>query len=59
MIQNEYYRTRSDGVRLYRTWSDLNMMILREDGQMFGDAIDVETSGHTYTETDAPIDELE
>ena len=55
MIRTEYNKTRSDGVKLYRTYSDLNMMI-RKDGteEIYSEAIDVEGSGYTYTETDIP-----
>lgn len=55
MIRTEYNKTRSDGVKLYRTYSDLNMMI-RKDGteEIYSEAIDVEDSGYTYTETDIP-----
>ena len=58
MIRTEYNKTRSDGVKLYRTYSDLNMMI-RKDGteEIYSEAIDVEDSGYTYTETDIPIDD--
>lgn len=48
---------RKDGVKLYRTYSDKNMMI-QKDGteKLYGEAIDVENSGFTYTETDIPIE---
>lgn len=57
MIKTEFYKTRDDGVDLYRTYSDRNMMI-QKDGteQMYDEAIDVENSGYTYTETDIPIE---
>ena len=57
MIVNEFYMTRSDGVNLYRTYSDQNMMI-QKDGtdEVYSEAIDVENSGFTYTETDIPIE---
>ncbi len=35
------------------TYSDKYLLIKREDGQLFGDAMDVEP--HTYTETDERI----
>ena len=58
MIQTEYCKTREDGVKLYRTYSDQNMMI-RKDGteELYSEAIDVEGSGYTYTETDIPIED--
>lgn len=57
MIKTEFYRTRPDGVKLYRTYSDKNMMI-QKDGteEIYSEAIDVENSGFTYTETDIPVD---
>lgn len=58
MIQTKFFKTRSDGVKLYRTYSDRNMMI-QKDGtdEIYSEAIDVENSGFTYTETDIPIEE--
>ncbi len=57
MIKTIYVETRTDGVKLYRTYSDNNMMI-RKDGtdELYAEAIDVEDSGYTYTETDIPIE---
>ena len=60
MIQSKYYKTRSDGVRLMRSWSDAGMMIER-DGILYSEAIDPEEEGRVYAETDEPIpmDEFE
>jgi hypothetical protein len=57
MIQTEFYMERKDGVKLYRTYSDSNMMI-QKDGteELYSEAIDIENSGFTYTETDIPIE---
>lgn len=57
MIQTEFYMEREDGVKLYRTYSDRNMMI-QKDGtdETYSEAIDIENSGFTYTETDIPIE---
>lgn len=57
MIQIEFYMERKDGVKLYRTYSDRDMMI-QKDGtnEMYSEAIDVEGKGYTYTETDIPVD---
>ena len=57
MIQTEFYTERADGVKLYRTYSDKNMMI-QKDGtdETYSEAIDVEKSGFTYTETEIPIE---
>jgi hypothetical protein len=57
MIINEFYREREDGVRLYRTYSDAGMMIQHEQtGAVYSEAVDVENSGHTYVETDVPVE---
>lgn len=55
MIVAEYYKTRADGVELYRTFSDKGMMIER-DGVQYSAAIDPAGSGRVYTETDVPIE---
>lgn len=57
MIKTDFFKRRVDGVNLYRTYSDRNMMI-QKDGteEIYSEAIDVENSGFTYTETDIPIE---
>ena len=53
MIQREFYTQRKDGVKLYRTYSDVGMMIRQnETGAEYAEAIDVEGASYTYTETD-------
>ena len=57
MIKTEFYMTRFDGVNLYRTYSDADMMIQKVGTEeTYSEAIDVENSGYTYTETDIPIE---
>lgn len=56
-IITNYYRTRKDGVKLYRTHSDSGRRVVREDGVVFDEAVDIENSGHTYTEGDLLPDE--
>ena len=57
MIIREFHSTRKDGVNLYRTYSDANMMILQnETGVEYEEAIDVEGAPYTYTETETPIE---
>lgn len=57
MIIKEFHSTRFDGVNLYRTYSDTNMMILQnETGETYAEAIDVEGAPYTYTETETPIE---
>ena len=56
MIVTEFYREREDGVKLYRTYSDQNRMMLQDGTNvLYSEAIDPENSGRTYTETDEPI----
>lgn len=58
MIVREYYRTRKDGVNLYKTYSNEGMYILQnETGIEYEEAIDVENAPYTYSETDKPIPE--
>ena len=56
-IITNYYGTRKDGVRLFRTYSDDGRFVVREDGAAFDSAVDVENSGHTYMEGDPLPDE--
>lgn len=56
-IVTEYYKTRGDGVRLNRTYSDQDLMIRQvETGNVFESAIDVEGAPYTYEETDQVIE---
>lgn len=53
MIVKEFYRTRNDGVNLYRTYSDEGRVIIQnETGITYNEAIDVENAPYTYTESD-------
>ena len=53
MIQREFYTQRKDGVKLYRTYSDAGMMVRQvETGAEYDEAIDVDGTPYTYTETD-------
>ena len=57
MIKKEFYLKRSDGVNLYRTYSDEYFNIKQiETGNIYDEAIDVESSNHSYEETDIPIE---
>ena len=57
MIQREFYTQRKDGVKLYRTYSDAGMMIQQnETGVEYAEAVDVEDTAYTYTETEMPIE---
>ena len=56
MIIREHYKTRSDGVELYRTYSDAGYLIRQvETDAEYSEAIDVADATYTYTETDKRI----
>lgn len=56
MIVTEFYMTRTDGVKLHRTYSDEGKMLIQnETGIKYAEAVDVENSGYTYTETDEDV----
>lgn len=60
MIIKEYFKTRSDGVKLYRSYSDEHKIILQvETGIEYNEAIDVEFAPYTYVETDKEIESEE
>ena len=41
---------------LVRRYSDRGMLLLQEDtGMLYGEAVDLVTSPHTYQETDTPV----
>jgi hypothetical protein len=57
MIIKEFYKTRLDGVKLYRTYSDEGKQILQnETGITYTEAIDVENAPYTYSETGEDIE---
>lgn len=57
MIVQEDYKTRSDGVKLIRTYSDAGKKIVQnETGVVYDEAVDVENSGYTYSESEEYID---
>lgn len=56
MVVREFYTTRKDGVKLFKTYSDSNMYIRQaETGIEYSEAIDVEDAQYTYEETDEAI----
>jgi hypothetical protein len=57
MTERVFYKTRNDGVNLYRTYSADGWMI-RKVGtdEIYDEAIDVESSNYTYEETDTPVE---
>ena len=57
MIVREFYRTRKDGVDLFRNYSDEGLYILQnETGVKYAEAIDIEGAPYTYSETDEKIE---
>lgn len=60
MIIKEYYRTREDGVNLFRTYSDANLKIQKVGtDEVYDEAIDVENAPYVYVETDMAIEPIE
>lgn len=60
MIKKELFKTRTDGVKLYRTYSDEDYRIKQvETGNIYDEAIDVENVDYTYIETEEKIEEYE
>lgn len=60
MIIKEFYRTREDGIDLYKTYSDENYRIRKVGtNEIYDEAIDVEDSDYEYEETDEKIEIIE
>ena len=60
MLIREYYTTRNDGVKLYKTYSDINNYIKQLPTECIYDiAIDVENAPYTYVETDEKVVDLD
>ena len=56
-IVREFFSTRTDGVNLYRTYSDAGMMLLQnETGIEYSDVVDIESAPYTYSESANPIE---
>lgn len=57
MVKTELHKTREDGVKLYRSYSDSGLIIRQvATGTQYEEAIDVEGAGYTYEETDTPAE---
>ena len=57
MIIKEEYKTRADGVKLFRAYSDEGKFIMQnETGIVYEEAIDVENAPYTYTESDEVVE---
>lgn len=60
MIVREYLKTRKDGIRLFRTYSDQHLYIIKEQtNELYEEAIDVENAPYTYIESNKPIEEVQ
>ena len=60
MIVREFYRTREDGVNLFRTYSDENKYIRKVGtNEEYSEAIDIEGAPYVYEETDRVIERYE
>lgn len=58
-IKREFYKTRSDGVNLYRTYSDEGKVIHKVGtDEVYDEAIDVEGAPYIYIETEEHIEEV-
>lgn len=58
MIIKEFFRTRQDGVNLFKTYSDKNLYIQKlGTDEVYDIAIDIEGAYYTYVETDKPIEQ--
>lgn len=58
-IVREYYLTRKDGVKLYKTYSDKDKVIRKVGtNEEYALAIDVENSAFAYEETDKNVERI-
>ena len=59
MIVKEFYRTRADGVDLFRTYSDKGVQIHKVGtDEIYDEAIDVENAPFVYEETDQALERI-
>lgn len=57
MIKKEFFKTRKDGVNLYKTYSDEGYRIIQiETGNVYDEAIDIENASYNYEETEDKIE---
>ena len=57
MVVKEFYRTREDGVNLYKTYSNEGFYIQKVGtDEVYSEAIDVENAPYVYVETAEKID---
>lgn len=57
MIVREFYKTRKDGVNLFKTFSDEGWKLIKiGTNEVYDEAIDVESATFVYVETKEKID---
>lgn len=60
MVVKEEYMTRSDGVKLFRSYSDEGRKLIQnETGIVYDEAIDVENAPYTYSESEEFVEQHE
>jgi hypothetical protein len=60
MIVKEFYKTREDGINLYRTYSTDGLKIHKVGtDETYDEAIDIDTASYIYEETDEFIEHNE
>lgn len=60
MLKREFYMTRSDGVNLYRTYSDEDFKIHKVGtNEIYDEAIDIENASYAYEETEERLGVME
>ena len=58
MVIREFFKERSDGVKLFRSYSDEGFYLVQnETGIEYPEAVDVEDAVFTYSESDKVIEE--
>lgn len=56
-IVKEFYKTRTDGVNLYRTYSDENYKIKKVGtDEVYDEAVDIENAPYEYEETTEKVE---
>ena len=60
MIKREFYKTRKDGVNLYKIYSTNDVYLKKKNtDEVYDLVIDVENAPYEYEETDVKIEEGE
>ena len=60
MIVREFYKTREDGINLYKSYSNKNYYIKKiGTDEVYDEAIDVENAPYLYEETNEKREETE